>query len=116
VLLLDEYALRVRDLGSKNGTFLNDRRLGSAEVILNHGDLLSIGEMCCQVDLLPQSAAGPAHPAVLDTQPIGELPTLDERPALPAPAADDTHQFDGRNVLPNPVPASADPPPSSPNP
>ena len=29
VLLLDEYALRIRDLGSKNGTIVNGTRIGS---------------------------------------------------------------------------------------
>src|SRR5271170_3034403 len=51
VLLLDEYTLRVRDLGSKNGTFVNGRRIGISETILLHDDMISIGEMICQVDL-----------------------------------------------------------------
>jgi predicted component of type VI protein secretion system len=51
VILLDEYTLRVRDLGSKNGTFVNGHRIGAGERILLHGDMLAIGEMMCQVDL-----------------------------------------------------------------
>jgi predicted component of type VI protein secretion system len=51
VVLLDEYTLRVRDLGSKNGTFVNGHRIGAGERILLHGDMLAIGEMMCQVDL-----------------------------------------------------------------
>src|SRR6202167_5474596 len=43
VLLLDEYTLRIRDLGSKNGTFVNGRRIGSGETILLHDELISIG-------------------------------------------------------------------------
>jgi pSer/pThr/pTyr-binding forkhead associated (FHA) protein len=43
VLLLDDYVLRVRDLGSKNGTFINGQRLTSSEQILNSGDLIKLG-------------------------------------------------------------------------
>jgi pSer/pThr/pTyr-binding forkhead associated (FHA) protein len=44
VLLLDEYTLRIRDLGSKNGTFVNGRRIGSEEHILCNGDTVSVGD------------------------------------------------------------------------
>jgi predicted component of type VI protein secretion system len=62
VLLLDEYTLRVRDLGSKNGTFVNGRRIGISETILLHDDMISIGEMICQVDL-----AQSAPPSLIET-------------------------------------------------
>src|SRR5580700_2598078 len=72
VLLLDEYTLRIRDLGSKNGTFVNGRRIGSGETILLHDDMISIGEMSGQIDL-----AAAAVPAVdLQTQSIAQLATL----------------------------------------
>jgi hypothetical protein len=51
VLLLDDYTLRIRDLGSKNGTFVNGRRIGTSETILLHDDMISIGEMIGQIDL-----------------------------------------------------------------
>ncbi len=44
VLLLDEDTLRIRDLGSKNGTFVNGRRIGSEEHILCNGDTVSVGD------------------------------------------------------------------------
>ncbi len=53
VLLLDDFTLRIRDLGSKNGTFVNGRRIGAGETILLHDDVISIGEMVCQIDLAP---------------------------------------------------------------
>lgn len=56
VLLLDDYTLRIRDLGSKNGTFVNGRRVGSGETILLHDDTISIGEMIGQIDLTPAAA------------------------------------------------------------
>jgi pSer/pThr/pTyr-binding forkhead associated (FHA) protein len=61
VVLLDDYTLRVRDLGSKNGTFVNGRRIGGGETILLHDDIVAIGEMTCQVDLALPAAV---HPVV----------------------------------------------------
>jgi pSer/pThr/pTyr-binding forkhead associated (FHA) protein len=58
VLLLDECTLRIRDLGSKNGTFVNGRKIGSSTMILLHDDAISIGEMNVIVEL-NQATAGP---------------------------------------------------------
>lgn len=64
VLLLDDYTLRIRDLGSKNGTFVNGRRIGTSETILLHDDMISIGEMIGQIDLsqVPEVAAAADSP------------------------------------------------------
>jgi pSer/pThr/pTyr-binding forkhead associated (FHA) protein len=51
-LLQDEYTLRIRDLGSKNGTFLNGRRIGPGETVLLDGDKLAVGEMIFEVDIV----------------------------------------------------------------
>jgi predicted component of type VI protein secretion system len=95
VLLLDDYTLRIRDLGSKNGTFVNGRRVGSGETILLHDDTISIGEMIGQIDLTP--AAVTVDPAVLpaelhrtgvfegDTVQAGHAPP-DTNPEAPVPA------------------------------
>lgn len=48
VLLRDEYALRVRDLGSKSGTFVNGHRT-QGEVIVHPGDRIVIGDVTLQV-------------------------------------------------------------------
>src|SRR5580704_5021570 len=63
VLLLDEYTLRVRDLGSKNGTLVNGRRIGTGVTILLHDDMVSIGELNILVDLSPATETGPADSA-----------------------------------------------------
>ena len=47
ILLLDEYTLQLRDLGSKNGTFVNGRRIGASAIILVQNDTISIGEVTC---------------------------------------------------------------------
>ncbi len=59
VLLLDEYTLRIRDLGSRNGTMVNGRRIGTHESILLHDDTVSIDRLTFQIDLNP-AAVGAA--------------------------------------------------------
>ncbi len=94
VLLLDEYTLRIRDLGSTNGTFVNNRRIGSGETILIHGDTVNVGEISCQIDLSEELA---------ETQ-----------PAAPPRALEGTAIFEGDTVQPeNPnliTPPAAVPP------
>ena len=65
VLLLDDYTLRIRDLGSKNGTFVNGRRVGASTVILLHDDSVSIGETNLLIELAPRTP---------ETEPTGSQP------------------------------------------
>jgi hypothetical protein len=82
VLLLDEYTLRIRDLGSTNGTFLNGNRIGKHESILLHDDTVSIDELTFQIDL-----SQPADP---------EAATVEETPPAASPdLLDATGIFDG---------------------
>ncbi|HEV3304036.1 MAG TPA: FHA domain-containing protein [Planctomycetaceae bacterium] len=50
VLILDEYTLRIRDLGSQNGTFVNGRRIVRGELTLLDGDAVSIGDLDFHID------------------------------------------------------------------
>jgi pSer/pThr/pTyr-binding forkhead associated (FHA) protein len=52
-LLLDDYTVRIRDLGSKNGTFVNGRRLAAGETILLQDDVVAIGVISFLIDLHP---------------------------------------------------------------
>jgi predicted component of type VI protein secretion system len=97
VLLLDDYTLRIRDLGSKNGTFVNGRRVGTAETILLHDDTISIGEMIGQIDLTPASAASDtvSLPAALHSTGVFEGDTVqaakqetESIPVAPEPSSD----------------------------
>ena len=104
---LDSYAVRIRDLGSKNGTFVNSRRI-QFDVVLNDGDIVAIGGLTLRV-VIPTSddaAAGFAE-AGQDTQTIANelaetqrevtLQPEEPRPPAtpgPAPQASPTRQQD----------------------
>jgi pSer/pThr/pTyr-binding forkhead associated (FHA) protein len=91
-LLLDDYTLRVRDLGSRNGTFVNGRRIGNGETILISGDHVSVGDMACQVDLDPAAAD-----AEESTSPVAQ-----ERTVI----------YDGDTVQPDSANLESPPPPT----
>jgi len=50
VLRQDDYTVRIRDLGSRNGTYVNARQI-HGEVILGDGDLIFIGELTLQLTI-----------------------------------------------------------------
>jgi pSer/pThr/pTyr-binding forkhead associated (FHA) protein len=66
VLLLDEYTLRIRDLASKNGTFVNRDQTRLGERILVHGDTVHVGDMVIRIELESGTAS-----ASLETQDVG---------------------------------------------
>src|SRR5580698_5374251 len=76
-LLLDDYTLRVRDLGSKSGTWVNGKRIGSSESILSHNDTVLLGGITFRIDL-SQSLEHPAE---------------EVKPAPPSPALQGTDVF-----------------------
>jgi pSer/pThr/pTyr-binding forkhead associated (FHA) protein len=115
VLLLDDYTLRIRDLASKNGTFVNSRRVGTSETILSHGDIVALGDMVCQVSVssaatevepVPPVAQPTASPSSLEGTGVFEGDTVQDeysgvvspRQDVPAPTPD----------LPSALPASPD--------
>ena len=83
VLLLDEYALRIRDLGSTNGTFVNGHRVGKHESILLHEDTVSIDNLTFQIDLgsgsdllaMSPAEAEPAASSARSTEPPSSMAT-----------------------------------------
>ncbi len=50
VILQDRYAVTIRDLDSKNGTFVNGGRI-HGDVLLNDGDSVDVGEMTFRVEI-----------------------------------------------------------------
>jgi pSer/pThr/pTyr-binding forkhead associated (FHA) protein len=51
VLTFDGRILVLRDLGSQNGTFVNNRPVAMCQTILRDGDLFSVAETIFQVHL-----------------------------------------------------------------
>lgn len=83
VFLLDSSGMRLRDLGSKNGTFVNGRRIPSGEITLLNDDMVSIGELVFQIEL--QAAAPEGGGAQQGTRLI-EGETLGSQPSKPSAA------------------------------
>ena len=69
VLLLDDYTLRIRDLASKNGTFVNRDQTRTGERILLDGDTVRVADLVIRIEL----EAGPASmpDASVETQDVG---------------------------------------------
>jgi pSer/pThr/pTyr-binding forkhead associated (FHA) protein len=78
VFKVDEYTVRVRDLGSKNGTYVNGH-LSHGDTILTNGDRVQIGDMEMTVTIRPD-----APPHSDPTLPTSSIP----------PAEGDTKLFD----------------------
>ena len=103
VLLLDDYTLRIRDLGSKNGTFLNSRRVGRSETILSHGDIVSVGEMVCQISLILATTA--VEPSLPGAQPTASPSSMEGTGNFEG----DTVQGDGPDVVSLSAPLASKP-------
>lgn len=111
VFSLDDYALRLRDLGSTNGTLVNGRRV-RGETILSTGDVVRIGKLNLEVVIgsnVPVGSSGTPTSASQETttnasamETSHELPlptTLDDSGSIPTSASDETVQFE----VPTPV-------------
>jgi pSer/pThr/pTyr-binding forkhead associated (FHA) protein len=66
VLLLDDYTLRIRDLASKNGTFVNRDQTRLGERILVHGDTVRVADLVLRIELESGTAS-----ASLETRDVG---------------------------------------------
>jgi predicted component of type VI protein secretion system len=68
VFTIDDFTVRLRDLGSTNGTYINDVR-ASGQVVLKHGDRIKIGKLTFEIAIsqpavrsaAPQQAAPEAY-------------------------------------------------------
>jgi pSer/pThr/pTyr-binding forkhead associated (FHA) protein len=79
VLLMDDYTVRIRDLGSKNGTYVNGDLAPTGERILAHGDTVRVADLVIRVDL--ESVGGAMPAASLETDVVERDTTqLDGRP------------------------------------
>ena len=86
----DGYSIRLRDMGSRNGTYVNGKRIAGS-VSLDDGDLVSIGEITMRVAM---------SPAVFES-PSGEVPDGANL------AMSQTDVFDGETLQIHSAPKSA---------
>ena len=101
VLLLDDYTLRIRDLASKNGTFVNRDLTRIGERILVDGDTVRVGDMVIRSRVGIGHRIAPA--ASLETQDVGPE-TIDhpghspEKPKVDQPTSADASQKAARET------------------
>lgn len=50
VIAVDDFTVRIRDLGSTNGTYVNDQRI-TTQVVLKQGDLVRIGKLAFEMQI-----------------------------------------------------------------
>jgi predicted component of type VI protein secretion system len=121
VFAVDDFSVRVRDLGSTNGTFLNDHRVRGEEV-LKSGDRIRVGKLDLELVIgdaaassqgngdSSQALAAPVDASISETSPLAASDTSFEIP-VPAGIPEDT----GSSILPTesltPVPTGAGPAP-----
>ena len=97
VLLLDDYTLRIRDLSSKNGTFVNRDLTRIGERILAHGDTVRVGDLVIRV-ALESTASTPA--ASLETKGVEPDTTQLDSHSPGRPKADEPSSADVPQVAP----------------
>ena len=85
-LLLDDFTLRVRDLGSRNGTFVNDHRIGIAEVVLLHGDVVAVGDMTCKVEIGEPTGVPAGLPQLMEATGVFDGDTVQAKSGVEAAA------------------------------
>jgi predicted component of type VI protein secretion system len=98
VFAVDDFSVRVRDLGSTNGTFVNDHRVRGEEV-LKSGDRVRVGKLDFELvvgePVAPEVQPGaPADASISETAPLAASDTSFEIPVAAAP------EDSGSSILP----------------
>jgi len=121
--ILDDFTIRLRDLGSTNGTRVNDELIRS-EVVLKDGDQIHIGKLQLELSIrkVEVAEAPAAPPVVLSSEPENEstirragaetmieLPTMPELPVTGSNPASDTAILGGANTPAYGIPQYAPP-------
>jgi len=89
----NEDTLKIRDLGSRNGTYLNDNRIDEATV--RAGDYLKIGPLTfmLQVNGQPKEIIPPELAAKEKAKQEGPRPAAVQKPTAKAPAEEESDIF-----------------------
>ena len=115
-ITLDGFTVRLRDLGSTNGTFVNGERIHHA-VTLSQGDRIEVGKLCFEISITEvtvESGTQPAEPmpdSVLsgETAELSSSDTSDEIPVAPVLGDSNTNLNAGsETTVMAPVPAADD--------
>lgn len=109
-ILRDDYCIRIRDLGSKNGTLVNTSKVSLHGVLLLHGDVVILGDNQFRVHTLPSDTQEKATMFPATTRGSEDLPstiiagaTGDTVVVAPQPA--DQQQIPGETPSRNSRPA-----------
>jgi pSer/pThr/pTyr-binding forkhead associated (FHA) protein len=107
VFTVDEFVVRLRDLGSTNGTIVNGERI-RGQVILNQGDKVGIGKLEFEVSLKGAMVTAPIPVGtVLDTDSsAGDIPLQSTRAGqklVEHPAESDTAMLSHNKTVTIPV-------------
>ncbi len=88
----DDFTVRIHDLGSKNGTFVNGHRIVTGEMmLLRHADLVSVGEITFIIEFNPppeepDDQSTPSSAELKGTDLFDTRTVEDGAPAPPPPA------------------------------
>lgn len=96
-LVVEQARVSIRDLGSSNGTYLNNKRVSATD--LQAGDVLGIGPACKFVVEIDGKTGA--------TRPSAARPALDETPPDGSPAEDELTDLDETVTKPSPKAAAA---------
>jgi predicted component of type VI protein secretion system len=98
VIAVDDFTVRIRDLGSTNGTFVNNQRI-TTQVVLKQGDSIRIGKLAFEMQI--RTVATPAKVPQPVPEPVAIDYTLPSQHALADSSGSDTkadfaipHQLD----------------------
>jgi pSer/pThr/pTyr-binding forkhead associated (FHA) protein len=116
VFLVDDYTVRLRDLGSTNGTYVNGERI-QGQVVLKPGDSVQIGKLSFQLVIyqpapvsVPADGAAPEPEVEPVTPPSSDAETVDNildsgDTSAEVPESHQTVNLDGSTVFfPPPTP------------
>lgn len=108
VFKTDDFTVRVRDLGSTNGTFVNGERL-RGEVMLNTGDTVRVGTLEFEVQINEGASVSADEAAdvakAINSEADASQTVIHEPEASPADvSAQDTAAFHGDTVYEAPAP------------
>jgi pSer/pThr/pTyr-binding forkhead associated (FHA) protein len=94
-LLLDEYTLRILDLGSTNGTFVNGRRIGRGQTMLLHDDVVALDATTFRIELAApceesvvvsvDQTSVPQGDTIMSVSPAQAIPGPEAPPPIPMP-------------------------------